>query len=529
MLVSDLLDRNARFFGNRESVVEPGGRASTWHELSDRTEALAGAFGALLLPGERLAMLADNCAEFIDFFFACAKSGIVGAATNVRHSEAELVEYLRKIEPRALLVQAVHLARGKSIADGVPSITHLIGFGGEHDLDLDLDRLRQDAEVRDRPTMTPDDPYQLCPTSGTTGTTKAVVLTHRNATTAMLAYLAEYDAREGDTWLQMNPLYLNAGGPAHLSHVLWKGGRTVVVPGGFEPTRFLEAVDEYRVTHTSLVPTMVRMVLDLGADRIADHDLGSLRSVVFGGAPVTAPFLAEAERVFGRVFHSTYGMTETYSTGLILRMEAFVDGDGEVRADRLATAGRPFLHLDARVVDDAGNDVAEDGDAMGEIWLKGDSISAGYFRDPEATADSRRGEWFRTGDLAVKDAEGYIRIVDRLKDVIITGGLNVATGEIEAVLAGHPSVAEVAVIGLPHPTWGETVHAVIVPRDTAQAEDQTPALVSRLSSLARDRLGNYKRPKTYTFARELPRNSTGKVLKRELRQTVSAGELIQAE
>ncbi|GAA4728103.1 long-chain fatty acid--CoA ligase [Nocardioides endophyticus] len=532
MLVTDFLTRNARFFGAYEALVVPDGRVSTWLELEQRTESLASGLSTILAPGERLAMHAGNCAEYVDFFFGCAKSGVVGAATNIRHSEDELVEYLKKVEPSALLVHADLAERGEHLASKLECVQHVIGFGGDHGFDRDLEDLISTAPVRPRPKLHPDDPYQMCPTSGTTGSTKSVVMSHRNATTAMLAYLAEYDAREGDTWLQMNPLYLNAGGPAHLTHVLWKGGRTIVVPGGFEPRRFLEAVDRFKVTHTSLVPTMVRMMLDLGPQVISRYDVTSLRSVVLGGAPVTAPFLEEAEAVFGRVFNSTYGMTETYSTGLILRTEAVVDESGAVRPDRLATAGRPHLHLDARVVAEDGSDVPADGETVGEIWLQGDSITSGYFRDPDATRDSRSadGAWFKTGDLATKDSEGYVKIVDRLKDVIISGGLNVTSGEIEGVLSTHPEVLEVSVIGVPHPTWGEAVHAVIVRRTKGMQDELTrDELTEQLAAIARERLGGYKRPKSYSYVVALPRNSTGKVLKRELRRTLAGQGGVQAE
>ncbi len=221
--------------------------------------------------------------------------------------------------------------------------------------------------------------------------------------------------------------------------------------------------------------------------------------------------LLDARAAFGDVFFPLYGMAETYSCGLILRRED-QSLDGSERSNRrLDSAGKPTVYNRVRVVDEAGLDVAHDGEAVGEVILTGATVSPGYFRMPEETSASRLGRWFRSGDLATVDDEGFVTIVDRAKDIIITGGINVASREVEETVARHPAVAACAAIGLPHPTWGETVHVVVVPRPGATVDEAT------ILAFAEANLARYKRPRSASLAESLPISATGKVLKRELR------------
>jgi len=399
------------------------------------------------------------------------------------------------------------------VAAEAPAIRHLIGFGSvdgaRHGLPLDLDDLVAAEEPTDPGVAVVDtDVYQLAATSGTTGVPKAAALTHRNAWAALSNWLAEMPVREGDTALQNIPLFFNPGGPAGLHPVLVKGGRTVIVPA-FDPGTFLDLVPRYGVTHTILVPTMIGMVLDHPS--AAGADLSSLRAIVCGGSPVTRDLLLRARPVFGDVFYPHYGMAETYSCGLVLRPEnQRTDGPPEVVA-RLGSAGKPNVLMEVRVVDDLGVDVTHDGAATGEVWLRGDTVADAYYRMPEETAASRHDDWFRSGDLAVVDAAGFVTIVDRAKDVIITGGINVHGREVEEVLCAHAAVAQAAVIGVPDERWGERVHAVVVVRVGA------PFDPDEVLAFCAQRLAGYKRPRTLEVVDGLPVSATGKVLKRELR------------
>ncbi|GAA4546585.1 class I adenylate-forming enzyme family protein [Pseudonocardia xishanensis] len=517
MLVSDLARRNAEYYADRDAVVVPGVRTETWASLHARTERWASAMARLGLgAGDRVAMLSENCAEFVEFFFGCARSGVAGAPLNLRHSAHEQIEYVNYVEPVALLVHAHQAEAAAQWLEKTPSVRHVVGFGGPHSFELDLETILA-AEEGTPPAPLPrsDAPYMLCPTSGTTGRLKAAVLTQDNAMSAIFAWAAEYPVLEWDTNLQCIPQYLNAGGPAHVSPVFLKGGRTVVLPG-FDPDSFVRAVADYRVTHTVAVPTMVNAVL--AHPRIGDLDTSSLRAIVLGGAPVTRELVLAARASLGDCLYPTLGMAETFSCGLVLSPQnQHPDGTPD-QVRQLGSLGRPHCHLDARLVDAEGVDVPRDGTTPGELWFRGGSVSAGYYAMPEETAASRAGDWLRTGDVAVVDADGFVTVVDRLKDIIITGGLNVATGEVEAALASHPGVAESAVIGRADERWGEAVHAVVV-----RAAGSTVTESELLEHVA-DRLARYKQPRSFAFVEALPRNSTGKVLKRVLRAELAESE-----
>lgn len=513
MLVSDIVRRNARFFGDEPAVVVPGGAARTWSDLDTRTDRFASALTGLgLSKGDRIAVFAPNCGEYIEFFFATAKSGVVGAAVNIRLAAYEISSYLSYVEPAAVLVHADLADSARAWLPDVHSAKLVIGFGGDHGFDLDLEELIAAAPAGPPGVaVDEDDVYQLGATSGTTGVPKAAVLTHRNAIAAMLNWLAELPIPERGTALQCIPLFFNPGGPAGLHPVMMKGGRTVVPPA-FDPAAFPRLVQEYGVTNTIIVPTMVQMVVSQPG--IEDYDLSSLRGVISGGSAFSLDVLRRAREVIGNVFFPLYGMAESYSCGAVLRPEnQFTEGTEE-QVRRLASVGKPYVLIQLRVVDAAGGDVPHDGTTSGEIWMSGDSISPGYFRMDEETAISHENGWFKTGDVAVVDSEGFITIVDRIKDMIITGGINVFSIEVERALQDHPDVAQVAVIGVPHERWGEAIHAIVRrSAGSALTEDE-------LIEFAARHLSGYKKPRSVEFVDELPISATGKILKKELRRRV---------
>lgn len=510
MLVGDIVRRNARSFADCDAVVVPGGPTRSWAELDLRTNRLANALlGLGLGKGDRLAMYAPNCCEYVEFFFGCAKSGIVGAATNVRLAPYELTAYYAYVEPRAVLVHADLAEQARGWLRDVSSVERVIGFGGDHGFDLDLETLVADADTGDPVVpLSEDDTYMLGPTSGTTGTPKATILTHRNAISAMLCWLAEMPMPERGTALQNIPYFFNPGGPASLHPVLLKGGRTVVHTA-FSPRAFLQAVQDYGVTNTVAVPTMVQMIL--AEPDCESFDVSSLRGIFSGGSPWNAPLFERAREVLGDVIYPLYGMAESYSCGMTLRPESVVADGSPEQLKRVTSAGKPNVLIRLRVVDAEGADVHADGVTPGEIWLSGPTISPGYFAMPEETEASRSGEWFRSGDVAVVDDQGFVTIVDRLKDMIITGGINVFSIEVERVLLMHPDVGQVAVIGVPHETWGEAIHAVV------QRVDGSLLTEVELEQFAAERMAGYKRPRSIEFVDALPVSATGKVLKKVVR------------
>jgi long-chain acyl-CoA synthetase len=251
---------------------------------------------------------------------------------------------------------------------------------------------------------------------------------------------------------------------------------------------------------------------------VLEHDscepgrLRSLRDVVIGGSPIPRSLLSRAREVFGDVFFPFYGMAETYSCGSVLRREQQFTEGTEAQVRRLTSAGKPMALIDLRVVDEEGRDVPHDNETTGEIRMAGPSVSTEYFRKPEDTATTFDSGWIKTGDVAVVDEEGFVTIVDRTKDIIITGGINVYSRDVEEALHSHPAVATVAVIGIPDERWGEAIHAVVV-----RAEGSEDVSADALLAFAAERLAGYKKPRSLEFMDELPVSATGKVLKRELR------------
>jgi long-chain acyl-CoA synthetase len=516
VLIADIARRNATFFGDDDAVIDLGGGQWTWAGLDDWSSRMAAVFVDLGVEvGDPVAVLAPNCATYLSFFFACSKSGALGAPLNIRLTASELGAYLAYVEPKALLVHASLASVGRTLAAAVPTIEHLVGFGGVHGLSIDLDEAVAAASPAEpRRSVDSGTLYMLAATSGTTGVSKAAALTNANALAAIASHTAELPIGERETVLQNIPLFFNPGGPAGLHAALGKGGRSVIAPG-FEPGTFLEAVPRFDVNHTILVPTMIQMVLDHPA--AATADLSTLRSVVCGGSPLSKELLLAAREVFGDVFRPTYGLAETYSCGLVLRPQnQRPDGDAtDVR--RLGSAGKPHILTTVKVVADDGAEVPHDGEAIGEVLVRGDMVAAGYYRMPEETALAFADGWMHTGDLATVDEGHFVTIVDRKKDIIITGGINVHSREVEEALLRHPAVSQAAAIGIPHPQWGEAVHAVVV---AAPGVDLDP---DEVLAFCAGELAGFKRPRSLEVRDELPISGTGKVLKRVLRETARAG------
>ncbi|MGE3621679.1 MAG: AMP-binding protein [Acidimicrobiia bacterium] len=511
MLISDIVRRNAAYFGDAEALHVPGGRSSTWTEMDERTNRCARALLDLgLVKGDRLSAFMPNCGEYLDFYFSCAKSGIIGAALNIRLTAKELGSYLATVEPSAILVHADLAAQASELIARVPSIRHVIGVGPDHGFDLDLEALLAAQEPTD-PGCDVDehDLYQLGATSGTTGIPKAAMLSHRNAIAAISNWMAETWIPEMGTCLQTIPYFFNPGGPSGMQPVLMKGGRSIIPPA-FEAGSFMRLVEEHRVTHSILVPTMIGMVLN-HPDR-DKYDLSSLKVLMCGGSSLSREQLIGVQQLFGRrSFYPQFGMAETYSCGTLLRPEDQITDGTPEQVKRLASVGKPHVLMQMRVVDAEGKDVPHDDETPGELWVKGDTVSSGYFRMPEETAGSREGEWFKSGDIGVVDPEGFITIVDRAKDIIITGGINVYSRDIEDALYEHPAVLQAAAIGIPHEVWGEAIHAVVTLKAGTSATEE------ELMAFAAERLAGFKKPRSIEIVEALPISGTGKILKRELR------------
>jgi len=475
-----------------------GERTLTFHELDERSSRAANALrDAGVGVGDRVVIVARNAPVFYELVFACAKAGAVLVPVNWRLSAREVEEILEDAAPRLVIAGAEQRAMTPT-GHAVPCLT----------LEDDYEAWRDRASADDpQHRSQPDDVIALLYTSGTTGRAKGVMISHRN-----LAY-TERMAREAWSFgsasvnLVAMPLF-HIGGLGYGLMALTQGGHTVLmqqpVPG---PT--LDAIARHRVTHAFFVPTVIQSLVNHpGVDAMP---LKSLERLVYGASPITETLLRRALEVFGCGFNHAYGMTET--AGTVITLQPHEHDPGGPHAARLRSCGRRLPWVELALVDPATGARVPTG-TVGEIRVRSPLVTRGYWRRPQDTAAAIDADgWLRTGDAAVQDAEGYVYIRDRYKDMIVSGGENVFPAEVENVLGRHPGVAEIAVIGAPHERWGETVKAVVVPAPGAQPT------AAELVAFARERLAHYKCPTIVEFVPALPKSSAGKILKRELRGT----------
>ncbi len=507
--VSRILHRARDFYGARTAVID-GDTSLTYAQFSDRVDRLSSALlGLGLEQGDRVAILDHNSFRYLEAYYACAQAGLAFMPLNARLAPAELEYIFADSEAKVLLLTPNFADLYEQVRDRTPSIEIAIGLGfpavpaGY----LDYEGLIGGARpLTDLPKVAPDDIIQIYYTSGTTGDPKGVCLTDRNVFYCGVDTAISMDFRPGCVWLHSAPMF-------HLADTMavWSapmvGATQVSVQ--FEPERVLGLIEQHRVTITSLPATLIAMIANM--PNIADYDLSSLTQILYGGSPTPLGVLQKAAETFpDDMFIHAFGITET--TGLTCVLDP-AEHSLEVPpggVHRAASAGHATTFIDARVVDDDGNDVPTG--EIGEVIVAGPKIMKEYWSKPEATAAALKGGWYHTGDMGYFDDTQAVYLVDRKKDMIITGAENVYSVEVENALSTHPAVLEVAVIGVPDELWGEAVKAIVVPREgyTVEPED--------LFAHCRDKIAGYKIPKSVDFRDEpLPKTGPGKIAKRRLR------------
>ena len=502
MLVSDIIELNGRKTPERIAVIS-GERIVTFGELRDAVRRVANAMLELAEPGDRIGILAENLPEYVECYYGVPAAGMALTFLNYRLHPKEWAWILDNADASVLIVQEKYLEAIEPMLAELPRLRHVvvIGEGGDHPSYTDL----VGAAATELPDIDVDEDSTawLLYTSGTTGFPKGAMLTHRNLTVAMIASVIEYEPQPDERSLIAFPLCHVAGYHVPVNHM--RGGRIVLTPL-FEPELWMQIVDEQGITSTALAPTMLNMILQ--HPKIHDYSLATLRSIGYGAAAMPVEVLRTAIQRFGPIVFSGFGMTELGGNVLTFPKSDHVRAvNGEEHL--LASCGTPMCLADVKVVDEQMNECPPG--VVGEIVIRGEQVLKGYFRNEEGTKKAFEGGWFRTGDMARRDEEGFFYIVDRMKDMIITGGENVYSREVEEVLYMHPSVFEAAVVGLPDPVWGENVTAVIVLRPGHTATE------AEIIATARDRLASYKKPKKVIFVEELPKTVSGKIIKRELR------------
>jgi acyl-CoA synthetase (AMP-forming)/AMP-acid ligase II len=488
------------------ALSDDRGGELTYASLAAAMERAAAGFAAAgIRPGDVVPIIGRNQTGWVTAMFGLIRAGALPAAVNWRLTGPEVTALLRVLEPTAVVTdrECDALAAGAAAALGSP-VPVL----------ADLGAVAADGPPPERPAerLRGPEPAILVHTSGTTGRPKLVPLTHQQLIAAVVFMNLEVpEAAPGARHLSALPLF-HVAGLANLSYVLFTGGHLHLL-SGFDPAGFVDELAGRKIQLTQLVPTLIQAVTAEVAARPDPPDLSHLTEVVYGASPIRPDVLERAVTTLGCRFRQNYASSETGP----LPISSLPPADHDPARGRLATAGRPSLGWEVRLGE------------QGEIQVRGAFPLPGYWHDPAATSATLTEDGFyRTGDVGVLDADGYLTIVDRLNDVVISGGENVFPAEVEAVLVQHPRVADAAVIGIPHDTWGETVHAVVMLDSTAldsTGPDSTgPGLdPDELIGWARQRLAGFKCPTGVTIVGALPRNATGKVQRAALREPFWAG------
>jgi long-chain acyl-CoA synthetase len=477
-------------------AVGQGSRVTqSYGALAQRAARLAGALRALgLKPGDRVAIIAKNCVEYLETIYGIWHGGFAAVPANAKLHGRELGYILEHSGARVCFATP---GIDEELAPHAPaSLERLIVIGGEQYRAL---------FTSDAMPVAPRDGNDLAwlfYTSGTTGRPKGAMLTHRVLAQASFAYLSEVDATApGDSILHAAPMS-HGSGLYMMAHVGRLGINVLPESGGFEPDEIFRLFATWKSMSMFAAPTMVKRLIDFGGGA----DPANLRTIVWGGAPMYVEDALKALDRFGPRLAQIYGQGESPMTITTLSRQDIADREHPRWLERLGSAGRPYACLDVMVAD--GQDRALPVGETGEIICRGDVVMPGYWRNDEATAQTLRGGWLHTGDVGVFDAEGYLTLKDRSKDMIISGGSNIYPREVEEVLLKHARVREASVIGRPHPEWGEVVVAYVV-------GDVPPG---ELDALCLSEIARFKRPKDYVFVDALPKNNYGKILKTDLRE-----------
>ena len=486
-----------------------GTRRQTYRQLVDRVARTASVLRALgLQPGERLSVLALNSDRMMELLLAGAWAGLVINPINTRWTAAEVAYALGDCSASALAVDGGLMATAQAITQPLPALRQRLYIGeaqapaGYLPLEAQLTAASPMEDVR----SAPDTLAAIVYTGGTTGFPKGVMLSHGNLWASLLGRMAEVPNPPHYVTLLTSPMFHVAGLGRMLGQTI-VGGTCVTVPS-FQPQPVVEIMAREGVNDLVIVPSMLQMLLDTpGFD---PQGLPKLERILWGAAPITLPLLRRALAAFPQVdFIHVYGMTETsaaVTTLPISRDPAFLD------SERIRSAGPAGLSAEIRIADAEGNELPAG--THGEILVRGPAVMMGYWGREEDTRKALAGGWLHTGDGGVMDEHGYLYVIDRIKDMVITGGENVYPAEVESTLTSHPAVSMCAVIGLPHEKWGEAVHAVVVLKPGAQASAE------ELSAHCHARISGFKCPKSYEFRDKLPLTAAGKVQKTELRKSL---------
>ncbi|MEP6717398.1 MAG: long-chain-fatty-acid--CoA ligase [Terriglobia bacterium] len=497
--------RAVELYGSKEAII-CGHQRFTYAEFGDRCGKLASALTRnSIAPGDRVAYLSFNTHKLLEGYFGAPQAHAIVMPLNVRLTPAELSEILRHSEPRVLFYEADFAPLLAALRKACPAM-RTICLNGEYEGFL----AQGSAEPVDILSYNEDDIAELFYTSGSTGTPKGVMLSHRTVYLHAMAVAGTFSRSDNCVELHTIPLF-HANGWGRPQTCTMMGQKQVMVRR-FDPATVCRLIQEERATAMSLVPTMAGALL--ACPELEKYDYSSLQEIHLGGAAASPELVGRMEQAFHCEVMAGYGLTETSPVATSSRTKGTVHyADEADRLRRLAMAGWTLPGTTVRVVDALMVDVPHDMTTVGEVVIAGDNVMDGYFREPEATAAVMSGPWFHSGDMATWDEDGYIQIVDRKKDIIISGGENISSIEVEKAIGAHPGVLEVAVVSAPDTAWGEIPVALVVRKPGPAVSE------AELREFLTPRLAKFKCPRAYRFVDEpLPKGGTGKILKRELRE-----------
>lgn len=520
MMVTHFLDRGIKLYGPKTCIVD-GDKRFTYKQFNERVNRLSNSLlGKQVKQGDRVAYIGPNSHRILESYYGITQIGAILLCINIRLSPEEIAFILNHAGAKVVCVDWEYANLVAPVVNKLETVSHFMLFtDGRRPEGIDwpdYDTLLNEAstETPVRPLMDENDVAELFYTSGTTSRPKGVMMTHRNIYANAINYIHMLSVTDADTQLHSVPLFhVNGWGSPH---GITGSGATHVIVRDFRAKQVLEAIEKEKVTIGAMVPAMVTTLLNYpGADQ---YNTSSWERMIIGGAPVPITILREAQEKFGVKCYQAYGMTETCP---MLTLSTLKDHMNKLPFEEQlvyrAKTGKPVFGVELRVVDDDGKDVEQNGVDVGEIIVRGNNVMKGYWNDPEETAKIIIDGWLHTGDIANINQEGFVQIVDRGKDMIISGGENVASAEVEMAIHKFPAVMECAVVGVPDPKWGEAVKAVIVLKPGMKATAKE--IIDHCASL----LSKFKLPRTVDFVSELPRTGTGKILKRELRAQYWAG------
>ncbi|MEO6396902.1 MAG: long-chain-fatty-acid--CoA ligase [Tepidiformaceae bacterium] len=510
MLLRDVLNHAVKLFGDKPASKD-GEVGYTYHEMSERIHRLAAGLLSLgLQPGDHIAILANNSHRYLETYFVTDIAGMPLSPLNTRLAAHEFEFILNDGEVKAIILGPEFVDVYNDFKGGTPDLAHVITLECEVEGGVSYEKLIADNaplghSVRE---WDEDDMLNLCYTGGTTGLPKGVMLSQRAIVSNAEHAILTLGFAERDIWLHVAPMFHLADAWACYA-ITMVGGLHVFIPG-FAPQAALEAIRDHKVTKTIMVPTMINFLVNFPGVR--DYDCSSVDLLLYGASPMPVDRVKAAVEVFGPKLCQAYGMTETAPLLTAMKLEWTHYEGTEEETRRLASCGREITGVEVRVVDQKTGEDVKPGQ-FGEIVARGPNVMLGYWKRPQETEEALRGGYMHTGDVATIDKKNFIFIVDRAKDMIISGGENIYCTEVENAIYEHPAVLEASVIGIPDAKWGEAVLAVVVPRAGATPTE------SDIIEHCRTLIAGYKCPKSVVFLQTpLPKSGAGKILKTELRK-----------